>query len=307
MADKNQHINVAVILNGLSLRKKNFYKEILPKILSIYPSDVFETKSKDDAFTLTQAAKSKYKIILAAGGDGTIHQVVNGILSEGEHKLPTIGIIPLGSGNDFARGMDLLKNPINRLIALLRNFSPKFIDIGKVYYTTQAGVKAQSSYFINETSIGMGPEVVKRVMESKQHFGASIAYYKNILSTFLQYKPMHVSATTPDWEWKGRMRSLAIANGKYFGHGLCIAPTAKPDDGLFNAFICGNVSVLDFIRYSETMKKERVVKHPEVHYRETRSILLDAESKCLIEADGELLGELPATIEMAHIKIPFLR
>jgi diacylglycerol kinase (ATP) len=307
MAAQNQDVKVAVILNGVSFHKKKFYKHILPRLSAVYPTEVFETKSKNDAKILARnAALSNYNIILAAGGDGTIHQVINGILNERDHDLPAVGIIPLGTGNDFARGIGLLYEPEDHLINLLKKFSPKLIDVGEVYYSNDKGLKDQSSYFINEASIGMGPEVVSRVMNSQRRLGAAIEYYKNILLTFFHYRPMFVTAVSPDWEWRGKMRSLALANGKYFGHGLCIAPRSKPDDGIFNAFICGNVSVFDFIRYSETLKNARIVKHPEVHYHETKSIMVNSETKCLIEADGELLGELPATIEMASVKIPFL-
>lgn len=89
----------------------------------------------------------------------------------------------------------------------------------------------------------------------------------SILATFATYRPMDVKVTTPGWNWQGKVRSLAIANGKYYGHGLCIAPDAKPDDNMFDVFICGGISVLDFIRYSDELKKDRKVNLPEISYK----------------------------------------
>jgi diacylglycerol kinase (ATP) len=147
---------------------------------------------------------------------------------------------------------------------------------------------------------------VRRVTDSGRAFGAEVAYYKSILSTFFHYQPMVVHASSNDWTWNGITRSLAIANGKYYGHGLCIAPDAKVDDDMFTAFICGNVSVLDFIIHSQKLKKGKHITLPEVSYRDTKSVSLTAESLCLIEGDGEILGKLPAKVELIDRKIDFL-
>jgi diacylglycerol kinase family enzyme len=154
--------------------------------------------------------------------------------------------------------------------------------------------------------IGMGPEVVKRVNESGRAFGSAVAYYKSIIATFFTYKPMVVKASTPEWTWEGKLRSLAVANGKYYGHGICIAPDAIPDDDIFNVFICGDVTVFDFIRHSETMKRGKHVKMPEVLYRETTAIQFSSNDPCMVEGDGEILGKLPATVELMNRKIDFL-
>jgi diacylglycerol kinase (ATP) len=303
------NLKIAVVLNGIALHKEKFYKQILPKFSSHFNVDVFETHSKNDAVVLaSEAVELQYKIILAAGGDGTLNQVINGVLigRENYENLPTVGVIPLGSGNDFARGINLLKNPVEKLFSLLQNNSPKPIDIGRVLYSSKGEKRNGTCYFINVSDIGMGPEVVKRVMKSKRTFGSSLEYYKNILLTFALYKIMKVHAITPQWQWSGKLRSLAITNGNYYGHGLCIAPDARPADGIFSAFICGNVSVFDFIRYTSKLKNSKKITHAEIHYWETNHIELESETHCLIEADGELLGELPATIEMAPVKLNFL-
>jgi len=300
-------LKIAIILNGVSRQKNSFYTTFLPKLSSRFKVDVFETQSKHDAVTLADdAVKRQYDVILAAGGDGTVNQVVNGILSDREYigSLPVVGIIPIGSGNDFARSLRI-QNKAEQLVNLLENFSPTKIDIGKVIYTKTHG-KGGETYFVNVADIGMGPEVVKRVQNDNHTFSPSISYYKSILLTFFMYRPVFVTGETKEWKWKGKTRSLAIANGKFYGHGLCVAPDSKPNDGIFSAFICGDVSVFDFIRYSGKLKNEKKINHPEIHYRETNEIHLQSENLCLIEADGELLGQLPARIEMASAKLSFI-
>lgn len=299
-----------IILNGISLRKKIFYHTYLPAISTLFNVEVHETISRNDARLLASKAADKYvDVILVAGGDGTISQVVNGVLKgrEKETKLPVLGVIPIGSSNDFVRGMGLKATPDDTLRAFSA-FRPRPIDVGLIEYQTLPGSQGEkaSSYFVNVADIGMGPEVVGKVLSSGQPFGSEVAYYKSILNTFLTYKPMEVTATTPEWSWKGKLRTLAVANGKYYGHGLCIAPDAIPDDRLFSVFICGNVSVLDFIMHTSTLKKGKSVVMDEVQYRTATSIDFSSESPCPIEGDGEILGYLPARVSLIERQLHFL-
>jgi diacylglycerol kinase family enzyme len=176
-----------------------------------------------------------------------------------------------------------------------------------VEYAIEVGGKERASaYFVNVADVGMGPEVVRKVLSSGRPFGSEVAYYKSILNTFLTYKPMVVKASTNDWEWKGKLRTLAVANGKYYGHGLCVAPDAVIDDRLFSVFICGNVSIFDFIMQTGTLKKGKPIVMDEVLYKTAAAIDITSESPCPLEADGEILGWLPAKVTMSHRQLDFL-
>lgn len=300
--------NAIVILNGISLKKKLFYHEYLPALSEIFSVEVHETLSKNDAKTLASKFTDKnVDLILAAGGDGTLNQVVNGILKDREHasNLPAVGVIPIGSGNDFARGSGL--KSIDQTLKALSSFAPRPIDVGVVEYCIRPGDDSEmaSSYFVNVADIGMGPEVVGKVLTSGRPFGSEVAYYKSILNTFLTYKPMVVKAVTADWTWEGKLRTMAIANGKYYGHGLCIAPDAVMDDRMFSVFICGNVSVFDFIMHTGTLKKGKNIVMDEVLYKTTTAVEFTSGSACPIEGDGEILGFLPARIRMIKKQLKF--
>lgn len=302
--------DAVIILNGISLKKKLFYHEYLPVISQIFNVEVHETLSKNDARSLASKFTDKYvDVILAAGGDGTIHQVVNGMLKgrETEKKLPTLGVIPIGSGNDFARGAGL-KISIEQTIQVLSDFKVRPIDVGLIEFNELPAVQTEkgTAYFVNVADIGMGPEVVGKVLSSGRPFGSEVAYYKSILSTFLTYKPMVVKAVTEHWTWEGKLRTLAVANGQYYGHGLCIAPGAIMDDRMFSVFICGNVSVFDFIMHTGTLKKGRNIVMDEVLYKTATSIEFSSESPCPIEGDGEILGWLPARVTLIEKQINFL-
>lgn len=312
MTHSAERRDVVVILNGISRRKKFFYQRLLPVISDICNVQVYETMKMNEAIGIaSKATDQNVHLILAAGGDGTLNHVVHGVFSghEKSKKLPVIGLLPLGSGNDFARTMGIKSEPA-QLRNLLTAFTSREIDIGKVQYTTfqNHGGENQSSerYFINVADIGMGPEVVDRVSKSGRLLGHAVGYFKSIISTFFRYKLVEVKVLAEDWVWQGKLRTLGVANGKFYGHGLCIAPDAKPDDRKFSVFICGNVSVFDFVLNTSTLKKGKHVRLPDVYYKEAARVRLTSEGKCMIEADGEILGLLPATVEMTGRRVNFL-
>lgn len=299
-----------IILNGISLKKKLFYHDYLPAIAQIFNVEVHETVSKNDATILaSKFTNHNIDVILAAGGDGTLHQVVNGILKgrENESKLPKVGDIPIGSGNDFARGAGM-KISIDQTLKVFASYKTRPIDVGYIEFSVlpEGGHEKEFSYFINVADIGMGPEVVGKVLSSGRPFGTEVAYYKSIINTFLTYKPMIVKAIANDWIWEGNLRTLAVANGKYYGHGLCIAPDAILDDRLFSVFICGNVSVFDFIMHTGTLRKGKHIHMDEVLYKTATAIEFTSESPCPVEADGEILGWLPAKVKMIERQMEFL-
>ena len=299
-----------VILNGLSQKKKLFYHEYLPALSAIFDVEVHETISKGDARNAASDFSDKnVDVILPAGGDGTLSHVVNGILKGREYdkNLPAIGVIPIGSGNDFARGIGL-KPTVDNVLRAMSAFNTRAVDVGLVEYTSLPDGEGQKAftYFVNVADIGMGPEVVGKVLSGSRPFGSEVAYYQSILTTFVTYKPMIVKAVTPEWTWEGKLRTLAVANGQYYGHGLCIAPEAVVDDRMFSVFICGNVSVLDFIMHTSTLKKGENVVVEGVLYKSAREISFSGEAPCPIEADGEILGWLPARVSMIEKQLQFI-
>jgi YegS/Rv2252/BmrU family lipid kinase len=302
-------VKVAIILNGISSKKKFFYKKIAPLLTKQFSITIFETRNQHDATVFaSRAAQNNFDVVLAAGGDGTLNQVLNGLMLNNANKnatdLPILGVIPLGSGNDFARTISMRAEATFIADKLNAN---SFIqcDVGRIVCKSKSGDEVKT-YFINVADAGMGPVVVEKVMKASRILGAGFAYYKSILATFFSYKPMKVFVKTETWNWEGNLRTLAIANGQCFGHGLYIAPKAKPDDGVFSTFIAGGVTVAEFIWHSEKLKRAKRIKHPNVDYNEARNIEIESTSACTIEADGEWIGYLPAKIEILPSRIKFL-
>lgn len=299
-------MKIAIILNGISRKKKKFYNLIYPALSKHFDIDIFETKHSGHAESLAdQAVVRKFSFILAAGGDGTLHQVINGLLKNGGDDLPTVGLIPLGSGNDFARACSIRLDP-EQIIQLLKTCQPKPTDIGHITCLDGNG-RPITRHFINACSVGMGPEVVKRLSKSSKSWGPSLSYFSSIVSTFLTHRPQFVEVKMSQKEWSGNARVVAIANGQSFGNSIYIAPDAQLDDGSFNSFIAGEVPLLKFLLYLQTIKGKKKINDQLIHYHSTSGAELSAPASCTIEAEGEIVGLLPAKIKILPKRINFLR
>jgi YegS/Rv2252/BmrU family lipid kinase len=297
-------LNLAIILNGISTKKNTFYQSILPLIKEKFSVEVFETKSPTDAIQLAgEAAVNQFDIVLAAGGDGTLNQVLNGLLSIAG-PLPVLGVIPLGSGNDFAALMGV-RPEASQLIDLIANKKIRSIDVGKISCLAKEGGQTVR-YFINVCSMGMGPATVERIERLPRWLGPGFRYFASVLNTFLTHPIEKFEVITKDWTWKGKARVVAIANGKSFGNKIYIAPDAEPDDGIFNTLIATDMALPKFLLVLQRLKNRQRVKDPSILYATTQELQLSSPTSAFIEAEGEMAGYLPANIVMLKNRIQFL-
>lgn len=298
-------MKIVIILNGISRKKKFFYQSILPALASKHQVEILETKYAGHARELaTQAAQNNFEVILSAGGDGTLHQVLNGLFDSGINPLPTLGVIPLGSGNDFAGAINVTAKAQVLLDLLDQRGKPT--DVGLVSCKDASGQNT-NRYFINVCSIGMGPATVRQMEKAPAWLGANGRYIISILKTFFTHRPESVELKTANWNWQGAVRVLAIANGKSFGNRIYLAPDAKQDDGLFNLFLAGDVPLFKFLMYLQTLKRSRKITDARIHYAMSDCVEVFSAEKVALEAEGEHVGYLPALIEMKSKAISFLR
>ncbi|HMP98295.1 MAG TPA: YegS/Rv2252/BmrU family lipid kinase [Cyclobacteriaceae bacterium] len=301
-------MKVAFLLHGRMKGKAAFIKKLYASAAD-FPSlsiQHFETTHHNHAITLAQEIVSaQFNYLIAVGGDGTLNQVINGVSkNESEPKI-ILGILPRGSGNDFARnfhGEHQLKN----ILQSISNATCKTVDVGKITYANAAG-NEEIRYFINVADAGMGADVVLRFNKSNRKWGAQFNFMKAIVQTFLSFKRKQLHVVTPHWQWEGEAMAIIVANSRFFAGGLGIAPDAKIDDGVLNVTILGKISVLDYLKNISGLKKLKYIKHREVHYKSATQIELHArEGYCGLEADGEFFGFLPAKIELLPLHIRFL-
>jgi YegS/Rv2252/BmrU family lipid kinase len=300
-------LKILIIINGISRKKNFFYREILPALQENFEITLAETAYANHATQLASEALSQgFDCVLSAGGDGTLHQVINGILLNGNSDaLPSIGVIPLGSGNDFATACGIEANATS-IIKLLKENSPKPTDVGKILCEDSHGNKIQK-YFINVCSLGMGPATVQQMEKSPKWMSADLRYFTAILKTFFTHEPEKILAKSENWEFSGRVRVFAVANGKSFGNKIFIAPDAKMEDGWLNTFLASDLPLAKFLWYLQVIKQKKKIADSKITYSKLKAVTISSTQKVLLESEGELVGQLPARVEILENRIKFFR
>ena len=250
--------------------------------------------------------------IICVGGDGSLNEVVNGVMlfkqnnvSLGEHDLPAIGVLPHGTGNDFARTMGVSFN-----IGLLKKWIDedcfRRIDIGLTSFSDKSG-KPATRYFINFTDVGIGGAIVLDLSTSSRALGPFLTYQKALLSAMLTYKNKPVKVSADTFNYERSIMSLVVANGKYFGGGMGIAPDALPDDKLFSVVIIGAISIPTYLKNLGSIRKSKKIDHPELKYLSASEILIESpEGPLPIDMDGEFIGFSPIRMKIVPGAINFI-
>ncbi|MCE2998051.1 MAG: diacylglycerol/lipid kinase family protein [Cyclobacteriaceae bacterium] len=299
-------MKIFVILNGVSRKKGKFYRAILPALQAKHDCTVAETRYSGHAFQLAQeATHQNFDCILSAGGDGTLNQVLNGMLSANHPHLPHLAILPLGSGNDFA-GSCGLKEDVHQLTSLLDKNAPIATDVGKIICGDSSGERTQK-YFMNVASVGMGPTTVLQMEKLPRWLGSDLRYLAAILHTFFTHRPTDLSIKTDSWSWNGKARVWAMANGQSFGNRIYIAPQSKSNDGIFDTFLASDVPLLTFLIYLQKLKGKRKLADSKIQYNQGRDFEISSSQNLAIEADGEIQGYLPAQITVLPDRVKIYR
>ncbi|MCA6078571.1 diacylglycerol/lipid kinase family protein [Fulvivirga sedimenti] len=283
-------LRITVIRNSKH-QKKKLLEAWAERNSAAYDIRIVDTRFSGHAIELTKNAIANGTThLIAAGGDGTLNEVVNGILTSAKPATPLL-YYPGGTANDWSKTFTAPASTDEILPRL--GGTPRQVFVGKII----SGDHGTERFFINIADLGMGADVVRMVNESSKWMGPNITFMKAILQTFLRYRNKMVTIEQDDVTYQQKIRALVIANGKYFGSGMCIAPEADPFSGTFQLVVIGDVSILDYLRYLPRIRKGEHIDHPGVKYYFCRTILVSSKESVGIEADGEFLGMIPARIE----------
>jgi len=258
-------------------------------------ADILFTHAPGEAQGLAEAAARRgQELVVAVGGDGTLHEVVNGLMRVPAEERPILGVLPCGSGADFARGQGIPNDPAEAL-ALLQEGTPRPVDIGCLHCAD-----GPPRYFLNAADCGVGARVVERMQSRRRRLLPARGSYlwQSVLALLAWRNPwVHFCADNGDEE-RVRVKTLVLANNAYFGGGMCIAPEARIDSGHFAFVVFGDLGRLEAVRrLGETYGGKRI-EHERIHYRESTRLEVWSEQPIPVEADGELVGHLPLTAEI---------
>lgn len=268
---------------------------------------VFTTRVGQGIELAADAARKGAKLIVACGGDGTISEVANGILASGTSA--ELGILPSGTGGDFRKTLGIPARS-GDAATILRHGRTRRIDVGKVTFTTSDG-ETDSRHFLGVASFGMSAEVVGRVKEGvpgwfpakgPRWLSGRFSFGLAMAQTALKTEATHVVVQLDDDSaLRMAVANLCIANGRYFGGGMKIAPNAKLDDGKFDVVSIGDLGAARILANAPRIYLGAHLGMSDVGHALAAKIFarpLHSEDMIQIEVDGELPGSLPASFQI---------
>jgi YegS/Rv2252/BmrU family lipid kinase len=300
--DEENAMRKLFIVNPSALRDKT--ENVVSKIKSSFGEDahVMLTQKCGDAetFARTQEADEVY----AVGGDGTVCETANGLAMRilengyGPEELPTFAVIPAGSGNDFARseyGTELTTfGAINDIST--GKYTKQPFDVGKVL----VGENKEPKFFVNIASVGFDAEIVKNAERYKKNpLTRRFSYILSLLYTIFKFKGVDVEIECNGKVTSHKMLLMAIANGRYYGGGIKIAPKADMNDGLFDVISAPMLSTLKVFTILPKLLNGSHLKDKAVTFvRADRVSVKSNEGDILLNLDGELFTTDSADFEV---------
>jgi YegS/Rv2252/BmrU family lipid kinase len=283
---------IRIIVNPKAGRGRGFGE--LKQALAATSLDVSyaETSGPGHASDLAAAARAEgVRMVVAAGGDGTVHEVVNGLLNEPRGAMPVLGIVPLGSGCDYVRTFGI-PTEIPAAVSLLASAkAPTQVDAGEIVFADN-----QHRFFMNIAEVGIGPEVVDRAARLPRFLGPAM-YFVAFCLTLPRFKQRRAHVEADGASEDVGLTNLVVAIGQVFGGGMRVAPNADPSDGLFDVQIQTG-SKRDYVAGIPKVYKGTHIPHPRIAEHRTTTLSITCDPAGVIEADGEVLGKTPATFRV---------
>lgn len=265
-----------------------------------YELDWVMTERRGHAVDLAyQAAREGYDIVVAVGGDGTVHEIVNGLMQFGTGQCPLLGIIPVGSGNDFAHNFGLPGDPEAAARQLFED-KTRAVDL-----CTISDVSRRQEYWDNTLGIGFSGEV-NLAARNKTRMRGFLVYFVTVLETIL-FKPLDLSVTIKinDQEPVQRLTTMmSICNGPREGGGFPVAPDAVMDDGLISYMFTRRLGRLQLLYFLPIVMSAKHLKYKRFFEAGTATRLrIESDRPMSIHADGEQFAEEKTNVRQVEITI----
>ena len=303
------------------------------------------TRAMEAADFAHAAAEQGVPLVLAVGGDGTLHEVVNGLLHDDgsgspppADRLPALGLVPAGRGSDYARGLGIPRDPAilaERFARVVAGdpSAARAVDIGETTYRVSSvvagrpapeppiieeppaddigrdGGERQARYFINGAGVGFSPFVAQRTARFPPRLGAYL-YTAASLLTIVDWRERGLHLRWDDGTKESRaVESIELAMGGYEGGGMHVAPDADPSDGRFDVVLIDATSRWELVTFAWRIRSGDHLRSPRVAVRRAAGLSIDVaddRGPVYLQADGELLGRDPFTFRMLPSALRFV-
>jgi YegS/Rv2252/BmrU family lipid kinase len=265
------------------------------------PFDSVFTKAQRDATDIARReALAGRRLVVAFGGDGTISETADGILDAGAGGATELGIIPRGTGGDFRRTLELPED-LADAARRVREGSPRAIDAGRVRFVGHDGAEIVR-HFVNVSSFGFSSTVAGRANASSKRFGAKAAFLGATVRSLFSYDNIDVWLSLDGGpRERRRVLMVAVGNGRFFGGGMKICPTAQLDSGALDVVVVGDLGRAEVITKIGRLFEGTHIGLEDVTAARARTLVaapVEADAVVPLELDGETPGRLPATFEV---------
>ncbi len=302
---------IHIIFNPASAGGRTHERQsrILDEIEKYFGKDysLWITKKPLDAGVFSgYAVKSGCELLIVVGGDGTIQEAVNGMMSSESFNLNScvLGIISSGTGQGFAQSLSL-PSTIEEQIKIIGEGYSKSIDLGCVSFFKNN--KIHSRYFVNEFQAGIGGAVCAGVSQRQKRTGGKIAFGLGTISTALKYPNQKLILTVDGrTEITNQFTGIVVGNGKFTGGGMKLTPLSDLNDGYLDLLLINKQTRLQRLISFSKIYSGRHVNSKFFDYRFIREVKIESDEDVPLEADGEILGSLPCKVEVVQSAISVL-
>jgi YegS/Rv2252/BmrU family lipid kinase len=298
MNQMNSHNDWLVVVNpnaGNGKGRKEWHH--ISQLLNQYnvPFQVIFTERKGHAIELTCEYLSKgIRKIITVGGDGTLNEVVNGVMlcKSCPSSEVLLGLIPVGTGNDWGR-MFGIPCDYEKSVKIISENRQMTHDVGIVSYYN--GDRKSERFFINIAGLGFESVVVQKTNRQKDlGRGGKLIYFYNLLTSLMAYKNTPAEVEIDGKKHKAMVFSINVGNGRYCGGGMRQTPEALPDDGLLDVTVINGIGKFEIIRNLNILYNGTILKHPKIDGYRCKNVKITSDYQIFTEADGETLGHTPA-------------
>ena len=252
-----------------------------------------------------QAVAGGATAIVAVGGDGTVHEVVDGLARTDGSDRVELGVIPFGTGRDFARSLRIPRR-VDDALAVARSGHLRTVDLGRATYTTGTGEAV--AYFANFAGAGISGAIADRANRTTKAFGGRLSFIWATLAVFSRWQPTEMTVEIDGDRRQVLLLEALAMNGDYTAGGMWVAPEASLEDGTFDVVLIGDFSKAEFTTTFPKIYRGTHVAHAKVEIVRARELRVDAPSPLPIVLDGEQPGTTPVRFEIVpaalRVRVP---
>jgi YegS/Rv2252/BmrU family lipid kinase len=236
-----------------------------------------------------RAAADGWPLVVAVGGDGTVNEVVAGLVDETGSARATLGLVMTGRGGDVCRNFGVEADPA-RAVRRLVDGTDVHVDIGVAEWAGRPGRP-----FVNAAGAGFDAVVARRAADTGG--SGTWPYVRAVLASLLDHRPVAATIRVDGAvAWTGRLTAAVVANGAHYGGGMKIAPAAQPDDGRLELVVLGDLGRLELVRWLPAVYRGRHMAHPAVTTRPARVVTIETVTPVPVHLDGEVAGTTPVRL-----------